>query len=74
MFEFVCTDNGQGMSEDFQKKAFEPFAQEKPGHAQHMQEQGWVLQYQKAHCPDGRNYRIYQQTGIWNNILCKNTF
>ena len=29
MFEFVCTDNGQGMSEDFQKKAFEPFAQEK---------------------------------------------
>lgn len=48
MFEFVCTDNGQGMSEDFQKKAFEPFAQEKPGHAQHMQEQGWVLQYQKS--------------------------
>lgn len=48
MFEFVCTDNGQGMSEDFQKKAFEPFAQEKTGYAQHMQEQVWVLQYQKS--------------------------
>ena len=39
MFEFVCTDNGQGMSEDFQKKT---------GYAQHMQEQVWVLQYQKS--------------------------
>lgn len=29
MFEFVCTDNGIGMSPEFQKHAFEPFVQEK---------------------------------------------
>ena len=28
VLEFVCTDTGIGMSEEFQKKAFEPFAQE----------------------------------------------
>lgn len=28
MFEFVCEDNGIGMSEEFQIRAFEPFAQE----------------------------------------------
>ena len=27
-FEFVCADTGLGMSEEFQKRAFEPFAQE----------------------------------------------
>ena len=27
-FEFVCQDTGIGMSEEFQKRAFEPFAQE----------------------------------------------
>ena len=27
-FEFICADNGIGMSENFQKHAFEPFAQE----------------------------------------------
>ncbi len=27
-FEFVCEDSGLGMSEDFQKRAFEPFSQE----------------------------------------------
>lgn len=27
-YEFVCEDNGIGMSEDFQKHAFEPFTQE----------------------------------------------
>ena len=29
VFEFVCTDTGIGMSPEFQKHAFEPFAQEK---------------------------------------------
>ena len=28
VFEFTCTDNGIGMSEEFQKHLFEPFAQE----------------------------------------------
>lgn len=28
MFEFVCRDTGIGMSEDFQRHAFEPFSQE----------------------------------------------
>lgn len=28
MYEFVCEDNGQGMSQEFQKTMFEPFAQE----------------------------------------------
>lgn len=28
LFEFVCSDNGLGMSEEFQKHAFEPFTQE----------------------------------------------
>lgn len=28
LFEFTCTDNGIGMSEEFQKHLFEPFAQE----------------------------------------------
>ncbi len=28
IFQMCCRDNGQGMSEDFLKKAFEPFAQE----------------------------------------------
>ena len=28
VYEFVCSDTGIGMSEEFQKKAFEPFAQE----------------------------------------------
>ena len=28
VFEFVCTDNGIGMSHEFQKHAFEPFVQE----------------------------------------------
>ena len=28
MLEFLCADNGIGMSEEFQKHAFEPFAQE----------------------------------------------
>ena len=28
VYEFVCRDNGIGMSEEFQKKAFEPFSQE----------------------------------------------
>lgn len=27
-YELTCTDTGQGMSEEFQKKAYEPFAQE----------------------------------------------
>ena len=28
VFEFTCTDNGIGMSEEFQKHMFEPFTQE----------------------------------------------
>lgn len=28
VFEFVCTDNGIGMSPEFQEHAFEPFVQE----------------------------------------------
>ena len=28
-FEFICADTGIGMSEEFQKRAFEPFSQEK---------------------------------------------
>ncbi len=28
LYEFVCTDNGIGVSEEFQRHAFEPFAQE----------------------------------------------
>lgn len=28
VFEFVCADTGIGMSEEFQKRAFEPFSQE----------------------------------------------
>ena len=28
VFDFVCTDTGIGMSEEFQKRAFEPFSQE----------------------------------------------
>ena len=31
VYEFVCADTGLGMSEDFQKHAFEPFAQEDTG-------------------------------------------
>ena len=31
VYEFVCADTGIGMSEDFQKRAFEPFAQEDTG-------------------------------------------
>lgn len=30
-FEIVCSDNGVGMSEEFKKVMFEPFAQETPG-------------------------------------------
>lgn len=29
VFEFICADTGIGMSEEFQKRAFEPFSQEK---------------------------------------------
>ena len=28
LYQFVCEDNGQGMSEEFQKRMFEPFTQE----------------------------------------------
>ena len=33
MLEFICQDTGIGMSEEFQKHLFEPFAQEQKGGA-----------------------------------------
>lgn len=33
VFEFVCTDNGIGMSQEFQEHAFEPFVQKTVQHA-----------------------------------------
>ncbi len=39
--EFVCRDTGIGMTEEFQKHIFEPFAQEHTEAAQSLPEQDW---------------------------------
>ena len=42
-YELTCTDTGIGMSEEFQKRAFEPFAQEGQSARQNMQVLVWDL-------------------------------
>ncbi len=46
--EFVCRDTGIGMTEEFQKHIFEPFAQEHTEAAQNLPEQDWECRLQRS--------------------------
>ena len=57
--EFICRDTGIGMTKDFQKRLFEPFAQEHTGsRTKFFRNRAWNADHEKTDRKNGRNDHV----------------
>ena len=75
VFEFVCADTGKGMSEEFQKHAFESFAQEESTARTSYNGTGLGLPHCKGtYRANGRKHKFCKQSRRGNYVYNKTFF